>query len=307
MGYREQLIELMQEWTEDEIDITDKWTEWEEFLTKQGIIKTYEEVYEMDLNYLISTKNYDYWDEENGRWDVERLIIDDNDITKMSNECYFVHNQDFIDESVIDDFYAEQEEKRMQKAIEENITQAYIDLKTSINAFSRFDALLFIFAHNFGKEQIYFATEMSKVRQQLLYCINDVLSLVNDTIYDGSIKLWIPNHNLWSDEEDEHYCELIRFGGYEILSDGKKILNSDVIILKNEENIQTLDYFTYQNIDDFCDYIAEVFEFYKNDCNDVGDRAYSEEINKKINNIIDNFWMNTIEFDYAEFKLNRGE
>lgn len=182
----------------------------------------------------------------------------------------------------------------------------YLTLESSKNGFNKFESIITLLKNDFGKEKIYFATEISKVRQQLLYCINDVLSLVNDTIYDGSIKLWIPNHNLWSDEEDEHYCDLIRFGGYEILSDGQKILDSDVIILKDEESIQTLDYFTYQNIDDFCDYIAEMFEFYKNDCNDVGDREYNEQINQKLNNIIDNYW-NTVEFDYAEFKLNRSE
>ena len=307
MGYREELTELVKIWTEDEIDITDDWNKWEDFLTEQGYIKTYDEIYRMDLDFLKSYKINRYWDKNNGKWNVEQLIKEDNDITKMSNGCYFIHNQQHIDEYIIKMFYEQQEEERIKKAIEENITQAYIDLNTSINAFSRFDALLFVLSHNFGKEQIYFTTEMNKVRQQLLYCINDVLSLVNDTIYDGSIKLWIPNHNLWSDEEDEHYCDLIRFGGYEILSDGQKILDSDVIILKDEESIHTLDYFTYQNIDDFCDYIAEVFEFYKNDYNDVGDREYNKQTNQKLNNIIDNYCMNTVEFDYAEFKLNRSE
>ena len=111
MGYREELTELVREWTEDCIDITDNWNEWENFLTEQGYIKTYDEVYEMDLNYLVSNQDMDFWNEEQEEWDVESLIINDNDITEMSNECYFVHNQQYIDDYIIDLFYEQQERK----------------------------------------------------------------------------------------------------------------------------------------------------------------------------------------------------
>lgn len=181
------------------------------------------------------------------------------------------------------------------------INQAYIDLDQSDNGFSRFDALLFIFGHDFGEQKIFFASDINKVRGELLKCIKDTLNIINDIIYDGSIDLWLPNSNLWSNEEDDHYCQLIKFGGYEILADGQKILDADAILLKDEESIHTLEYFTYQNINELCDYIAEVFEFYKNDVFDVGDKTYEQAINKKLNKIIDNYWMNTIEFDYAEF------
>ena len=303
--YREELANLVETWTEDNIDIRDNWNDWEEFLSEQGYIKTYQEIYDMDLNYLINEKDYNYWDEENQKWNVESLIENDNDITKMSNGCYFAHNQQYIDDYIIDLFYEQQEEKAKQQRLNWSITQAYIDLDKSINGFSRIDALLFILAHNFGEEKIYFASSIGKVKKELLKCLKDFLSLVFHSNFDTQISLWIPNHDLWSNEEDEHYCDLIRFGGYEILSDGQKILDSDVIILKNEESIHTLEYFTYQNIDDFCEYIAEICESYKNDCYDVGDRTHTKEINEEINKIIDNYWMNTIEFDYAEFYLNQ--
>lgn len=306
MGYREELTNLVKTYTEDNIDITDNWDDWEKFLTNQDIIKSYDEVYEMDLDHLCSC-GHDYGDTyitDSGEWDVESLIDNDEDITLMSNGCYFVHNQQYIDDYTIDLFYEQQEEKAKQQRLNWAINQAYIDLKESSNAFGRFDALLFVFGHDFGNQKVYFASDMDKVRRELLKCMKSVINLIDDSIYDGSIELWLPNHNVWSDAEDEHYCELIMFGGYEVLSDGQKILDSDAIILKDEESIRTLEYFTYENINQLCNYIGEVFEFYKNDCFNVGDKAYEQKINQKLNDIIDNYWMNTIEFDYAEFYSN---
>ena len=299
---REKLIELVKQWTVDNIDISENFTEWEEFLVKQGYIKTYDQVYDMDLSYLQNNKDYQYM--VNGKWDVDALIQDDNDITEIIDGLYFVHCQNFIDEYVIDKFYEEQDAKKRQQEIDLSVTQSYIDLNLSHNGFSRINGILNIYKNNFGKEILYFCTEMKKVKQELLYCINDVLDLVNDVIYDGSIKLWIPNHNLWSDEEDDHYCELIKFGGYEVFDIGKTILKSNVIILKEEESIQSLDCYTDENMKDFFEYIKEVFEFYIKDCFNVGDNNYVKETNEKLNNIIDKYWSNTIEFDYGEFYLN---
>ena len=178
------------------------------------------------------------------------------------------------------------------------------DLNISNNGFNRFQALLTILKNDFDGIRLYLCTDIDKTKQQILYCINDVLKLINHSIYDGSIQLWIPNHNMWSNEEDDHYCELIKFGGYEVLSNGQQILDSDVIILKNEESIHTLDYFTYQNIDEFCNYIEDVFSFYRKDVSDVDDSDYTYEISEKINKIINQYWMNTFEFDYAEYYLH---
>lgn len=299
---REKLIELVEQWTEDNININENFTEWEEFLTKQGYIKTYNQVYNMDLAYLQENKDYQYM--KNGEWDVDALIDDDNDIEKLIDGLYFVHCQTYIPQYVIDKFYEQQNEKQKQKEIDLSITQSYINLNLGHNGFNRFKDILNICSNNFGKEILYFCTEMKKVKQELLYCINDVLDLVNDIIYDGSIKLWIPNHNMWSNDEDDHYCQLIKFGGYEVFDIGKTILKSNVIILKEEESIQSLDCYTDENMKDFFEYIKEVFEFYIKDCFDVGDNNYVKETNEKLNNIIDKYWSNTIEFDYGEFYLN---
>ena len=104
MGYREELIGLVKDFTEDNIDITDNWREWEEFLTNRGFIRTYDEVYEMDLAYLQCNKDWNYYNEEKNEWDVKSLIELDNDIELMSNGCYFVHHQDYIDKVIIKDF-----------------------------------------------------------------------------------------------------------------------------------------------------------------------------------------------------------
>lgn len=299
---REKLIELVKQWTEDNININENFTEWEEFLTEQGYIKTYDQVYDMDLAYLQENKDYQYMN--NGEWDVDALINDDNDIEKLTDGLYFVHCQEYIPQYVIDKFYEQQNEKQKQKEIDLSITQSYINLNLGNNGFNRFKDILNIYSNNFGKEILYFCTEMKKVKQELLYCINDVLDLINDIIYDGSIKLWIPNHNMWSNDEDDHYCQLIKFGGYEVFDIGKTILKSNVIILKEEESIQSLDCYTDENMKDFFEYIKEVFEFYIKDCFNVGDNSYVKETNEKLNNIINKYWSNTIEFDYGEFYLN---
>ena len=298
MNEKEQIIKLMKEWSENSIDISDNYDAWYKHLKEYGILKTYNEVYEMDLSHLQSF-GHDYGDTyitDNDEWDVELFIENDEDITNVGS-LYFDHHQQYIDDYVIDDFY---EKQNLNWALK----QAYIDLDQSKNGFNRFDALLLIFGHNFGNQKLYFTSDIDKVKRELLKCIKSVVNLIDNSIYDGSIELWLPNHNVWSNAEDEHYCELIMFGGYEVLSDGQKILDSDAIILKDEESIRTLDYFTYENMNQLCDYIGELFEFYKNDCSDVGDKEYEQEINKKLNDIIDNFWMNTIEFDYAEFYAN---
>lgn len=190
--------------------------------------------------------------------------------------------------------------------------QAYLDLHSDLNhnGFNRFECLLKIFEKNFGEEKIYFFSDMNKVRKELLYCINGVLAIVNDEInrhYDllqipqENLVLWIPNHNLADNEEDERYCDLIRFGGYEILEDGKQIIESDVILLKKEEGIQTLEYFTYQNIAELIKYIEVFFKIYRNALSDVGDSNHEYLIHKDIDKVIDNYWQETIEFNYAEF------
>ncbi len=303
MGYREELTELVKDWTEDKIDITDNWSEWESFLTEEKYIQTYKEVYELDLSYLQCNQDMNYW--AYGKWDVDALIEDDNDITKMSNGCYFVHNQQYIPQYIIDKFYEQQEEKKKQERLDWAINQSYIDLNLSYNGFNRFNALLFVFGHDFGSAKINFLSDINKVKKESLKCIQDVLNLMNESIDDGFIKLWLPNHNIYSNEEDEKYCELIRFGGYSILEDGQKILNADAIILQNEESIQTLEYYTYENMNQLCDYITELFEFYKENVFNVGDKEYEQAINKKLNKIIDQYWKDgKIDFDYAEFYKN---
>lgn len=311
MGYREELTELVQKYTQGNIDITDNWNEWEEFLTKQGYIKTYDEVYEMDLDYLISNKDMQYWDEENNEWNVKLLIENDNDITKMENECYFVHCQQYIDEYDIELFYEEQEEKEEQKKLNWAINQAYIDLDISYNGFSRFDALLLIFGHNFGEAKIFFASDIKKVKKEFLKCFQDVLEIMQEletvkekkhinTDSDIKAKLWLPNNIPTID--DEHYCDLIRFGGYGVFEDGHQILNANAIILQEQDCNQTLEYYTYENIHHLCNYIAELFEPYKEECFNVGGREYGITINKRINERIDFYWKDgKIDFDYAEF------
>lgn len=299
------ITELVKQWTEDNIDISEQYNKWITFLKKNGYLMSYKEVYEMDLDYLISNKDTEYWNEDKQEWDVELLIKNDNDIEKINDNLFFVHQQEYIDNDIINDFYKEQN-------LNWAINQAYIDLDQSSDGFSRFDALLFIFGHDFGEQKIFFASDIDKVKKELLKCFQEVLIERNKLEERKESKdsnfaplyldLWLPNHSIYSNEEDEHYCELIRFGGYQILEDGHQILKSDAILLINDDGIYTLDYFTYENMHHLCDYIAEVFESYKTDCLDVDGEAYKQETNKKLNAIIDKYWKyGKIDFDYAEF------
>ena len=307
---KEYIIALMKMWTVDEIDISEHYNEWFNFLTKHKILKTYHQVYQMDLSYLQCNKDYDYY--RNGEWDVDALIKNDCDIDKINENLFFDHHQEYISDDIINEFYAEYNIQKpqtkaeiKQERLDWAIDQSYIDLNLSCNGFNRFNALLFVFGHDFGSAKINFLSDINKVKEEFLKCIPDILNLMNESIDDGFIKLWLPNHNIYSNEEDEKYCELIRFGGYSILEDGQKILNADAIILKDEESIQTLEYYTYKNMNQLCDYITELFEFYKEDVFNVGDKEYEQEINKKLNKIIDQYWKDgKIDFDYAEFYKN---
>lgn len=309
MGYREELIELVKEWTEDSIDITDDWNEWEEFLTQQGYIKTYKEVYEMDLSHLQSFghdfDNTEDYINDDGTWNVEQLISEDNDIVKMSNECYFVHNQDYIDEYTIDKFYEQQAEKQKQKMLELKITQAYMDLKLANNGYNRLEYLLTIFKHNFGKESIYLLTSQDKTKKEFVKCMNEVLEIRNHFGEDYGYFHTIIFENTASDEEDEKYMKVLKHIGYDAFcQNAENILESDFVILENYDGNQDVQWFTYENIEDFVNYIEDVVLLIRKEVIAIGDKEFEIKVHQKLEEIIDNYWMNTIEFDYAEFFSN---
>ena len=175
------------------------------------------------------------------------------------------------------------------------INENALILKNENNAFERIEALLDILKEN---NYTNFCTDSEKIKKEILHCLNELLKKVNTVFNDDEfIKLWIP-YDTYSDEADEHYCELIRFGGYEILYDGEEIVEADVIILQKHDGNQTLDCYTYQNINSFCNQMKIAFDYYENDIIDVDDDEYIKESNKELNDIIDEYWMNTIEYDY---------
>ena len=305
MDTKTQVIQLVQEYSENNIDISNNYELWFKFLKEQGILKTYKEVYEMDLAYLQCERDMDFV--KNGEWDVDALIECDQDIVYINDNLWFNHHQEFIEELIGEDkirqFYIDNNmipPVTKKEALEWAINQAYIDLNESSNAFSRFDALLFILGHNFGNAKLYLHTSVEKTKEELLKCINEVLEESNKHFgdSDNSIKLWMP-HTFKTDDL-EHYCDLIRFGGYNVFAIGEEILNADVIILHEDNCKAIVNCYTYENIHQLCDYIAEQFEFYKNEYDNIDDTTYTEEINKKI----DFYWKDgKIDFDYAEFNL----
>ena len=295
---REELIELVKEHTEHSIDITENFCDWEQFLVEQGYIKTYKEVYDMDLNYLINEKDYDYWDEENQRWNVESLIENDEDITEMSNGCFFVHNQKYIDEYDIEKFYEQLEERKRN-------TEAYMTLRYSKNAFKRMNSLIRLLKNDFGREQIFFASSIYKVKQECVKCLTDILKIRNTYFGEnyGFFTTIIFNHTV--DEDDKFIKILKHIGCADFCYDAQTILESDVVILSEYDSIQDAYYFTYDNIKDFGNYIEDVLSIIEKECNYIDDIDFTAKINKRINHIIDNYWQNTFEFDYAKFEENQ--
>lgn len=299
MSYKEELAKLVETWTENNIDIRDNWNDWEKFLSKQGYIRTYQEVYNMDLNYLINEKDYDYWDEEDQKWNVESLIENDEDIVEMSNGCFFVHNQEYIDEYDIEKFYKKLEERKRN-------TEAYLVLNNSKNAFKRMNSLIRLLKNDFGKEKIFFASSMDKVRKENAKCLIDVLKIRSIYFSDYGWFRAIIFDNTNTTEEDNKYIKILQHIGFaDFCYDAQTILESDFVILTECESIQDVVCFTYDNIEDFGNYIKDVLSIIEKECNDVDDIDFTAKINKRINHIIDNYWQNTFEFDYAEFEKNQ--
>ena len=181
--------------------------------------------------------------------------------------------------------------------------QEYMNLKISNDGLNRLKSLLTIFNNDFGEEKIYFLSNMDKVKRETLYCLNDTLNVFNG-ILGRNLKLWIPKHYA-CDEEDEQYCELIRFGGYNVIRDADAILASDVIILKDDYGEQTLEYIIYENIKPLCKEITEYVNFCTNKLLHIGEYEKIKQINDEINCIIDYYWnQGCIDFDYSEMLNN---
>lgn len=183
--------------------------------------------------------------------------------------------------------------------------QKYMILKNeNENAFKRMNALLYILKNNFGEEVIYFASDMDKVRKELTKCLSELVNIRNKNFsedYD-TIKIIFLDKSIGSKEEDEKYVKIIRHCGWGILNYSTEILESDIIILTECASIQDAYWFTYENIDDFANYIEDVLSIIEKECNDINDINFFNEINEEINDTINRYWMNTVEFDYAEFE-----
>ena len=183
--------------------------------------------------------------------------------------------------------------------------QKYMILKNeNENAFKRMNALLYILKNNFGEEVIYFASDMDKVKQELTKCLSELVNIRNKNFSDdyGTIEIIFLDKNIGSKEEDEKYVKIIRHCGWGILNYSTEILESDIIILAECASIQDAYWFTYENIDDFANYIEDVLSIIEKECDDINDINFFNEINKEINDTINRYWMNTVEFDYAEFE-----
>lgn len=183
--------------------------------------------------------------------------------------------------------------------------QKYMILKNeNENAFKRMNALLYILKNNFGKEVIYFASDMDKVKEELTKCLSELVNIRNKNFSEdyGTIKIIILDKSIDSKEEDEKYVKIIRHCGWRILNYSTEILESDIIILTECQSIQDAYWFTYQNIDEFANYIEDVLSIIKKECDDINDIDFFNKINEEINDIINRYWMNTVEFDYAEFE-----
>ena len=101
----------------------------------------------------------------------------------------------------------------------------------------------------------------------------------------------------FTNTDDELYKHFIDFGGFnQVLMQGNDILNASIILLDNSTEKHLIKCFDISHENDAYDIIDESIEAMKD--------TYLDEDNDAINEIINEFWMNTIEFDYEEFYLN---
>lgn len=293
---REQLRKIVKEWTENNIDIEEDFNNWCEFLTKEKYIQTYDEIYQMELEHLSSEKEiYDeYYDKENSIWNVDKLINDDNDIEMIIDGLYFVHNQSYIDKYIIDDFYE-------YKEINNRVKYAYRNLNKLHDNFNRAKSLLIVLQNDFGIYKHYLSTDIQYTRERMLIAIKDILNIMyvynNDNDY--SIELFV------SDNTKSQYQKLIKdliyyTNGYDILKNSDIILESDAILFETDASKHTVQYYTYDNIDELCDYIEDVFSNFVKFVLHLYDREEIQQINQELGEAIDNCW-DRIDFDYYQF------
>ena len=166
-------------------------------------------------------------------------------------------------------------------------------MKNSQNAFQRWRALLKILEKD---DYTNFLSSEEKTKRKILECFQKILEYRDSEIEGGICQLWL-KPPVYSDEADEEYCKLIRFGGYEIIGDGDTILQSDMIILESYDSNQYILYYNYQNINRFCDYMQDVINAFEDEVCNIYDDIFQDEFNQKINKIID-YYCDFIDYDY---------
>ena len=291
---REKLIELVKEWTENSIDITEDFNDWYEVLTERGYIRTYTQMYQIELKYLQSEKDYDYYDSENDKWDIDRFIQNDNDIEQIIDGLYFVHSQDYIDEYTIELCYEEIESNK-------SVRYAYRNLHKLHDNFHRVKDLLIVLQNDFGSYKHYVNTDIQYAKERMLIAVKDIVDIIdmynNDTDY--SIELFV------SDNTKSQYHDLVKnlikySDGYDILKNSDEILECDAILFKTEQGNHILQYYTYDNINRLCNYIEEEFSNFIKFVLYLYSRKEIQEINKELGKAINNCW-DRIDFEYNQF------
>ena len=180
--------------------------------------------------------------------------------------------------------------------------QEYVILQKSKNSYKRCKALINIIKRDFGEEVIYMCTPIEKAKEEILKCFNNIFKYISWLNHiDETEKVYhFYRMSCFTNTDDELYKHFIDFGGFnQVLMQGNDILNASIILLDNSTEEHLIKCFDISHENDAYDIIDESIDAMKD--------TYLDEDNDAINEIINEFWMNTIEFDYAEFKLNRVE
>ena len=178
--------------------------------------------------------------------------------------------------------------------------QEYVILQKSENSYKRCKALINIIKEDFGEEIIYMCTPIDKAKEEILKCFNNIFKYISWLNHiDETEKIYhFYRMCCFTNTDDELYKHFIDFGGFnQVLMQGNDILNASIILLDNSTEEHLIKCFDISHENSAYDIIDESIDAMKD--------TYLDEDNDAINEIINEFWMNTIEFDYEEFYLNK--
>lgn len=171
----------------------------------------------------------------------------------------------------------------------------YMILKKSTSSYKRCKSLINIYREEFGEKSIFLCTPIDKAKEEILKCFNKIFEYISwlNHIPKSEQVYKFYRMSCFTNTDDDFYKNLIDFGGFnQVLMQGNDILEASIILLNNSTEEHLIECFSIEKEKQALDVIEESIDAIKN--------SYLITDNDEINSIINDFWMNTIEFNYGE-------